>query len=412
MNGMGLLLLRNAALVDANAPERRPGIEVLIEGDTIREVSDRPIASANAQAIDLGGRTLMPGLIDAHVHVIAVTTDLAGLARIPPYLVAAQAKGVLEGMLARGFTTVRDAGGAEWGLAEAVRQGHFKGPRLFVAGLALAQTGGQGDFRAREESYLGCPCCRATRSLCRVVDGVDDVRKAVREELRKGADQIKVMAAGGMVSRVPIHRPHFAMDELRAMVEEATAADTYVMAHAYESLAIRRCVEAGVRSIEHGNLIDDDTARLMAERGTFMVPTMTVYEGYHRHGRELGFSQKVMDQFLELQKLAVTGLDKVRRAGVKIGHGSDLEGILHQYQAREFALKAQVLSPWEVIVAATATNAEMMGQKGRLGIVAPDALADLIVVDGDPLADLGLLEGQGERISLIVQGGAIYKNTL
>lgn len=412
METTGLLLLRNAAIVDAAAPERRLGMHVLIEGDTIREVSDRPIAAPNVPAIDLAGRSLLPGFIDAHVHVIAVTTDLAGLARIPPYLVAAQAKDVLEGMLARGFTSVRDAGGAEWGLAEAVRLGHFKGPRLFVAGMALAQTGGQGDFRQREEMYLGCPCCRATRSLCRIVDGVDEVRKAVREELRKGADQIKVMAAGGMVSRVPIHRPHFSMDELQAMVDEATRADSYVMAHAYESVAIRRCVEAGVRSIEHGNLIDDATARLMKERGTWMVPTMTVYEGYHRHGRELGFSQKVMDQFLELQKLAVTGLDRVRSAGVKIGHGSDLEGILHQYQSREFALKAQVMTPWEVIVSATATNAELMGQKGRLGIVAPGALADLVVVDGDPLADLGLLSGQGERLSLIMKGGEIMKNLI
>src|SRR5690606_22081395 len=163
------LVLRNVAIVDAAAPERRPGMDVRIEGDTIREVSDRPIAAGDATVLDLAGRTLLPGFIDAHVHVIAVTTDLAGLARMPPYLVAAQAKDVLEGMLARGFPTGRDAGGAEWGLAEAVRLGHFRGPRLFVSGMALAQTGGQGDFRAREEMVLGCPCCRATRSLCRIV---------------------------------------------------------------------------------------------------------------------------------------------------------------------------------------------------------------------------------------------------
>ncbi|MEX0807186.1 MAG: amidohydrolase family protein [Dongiaceae bacterium] len=412
MDAKGLLLLRNAALVDANARERRTGIEVLIDDDTIREVSDRPIRSAGASTIDLGGRTLMPGLIDAHVHVIGVTTDLAALARIPPYLVAAQAKGILEGMLARGFTTARDAGGAEWSIAEAVRRGHFRGPRLYVAGLALAQTGGQGDVRTRVEEDLGCPCCNAMRSLCRVVDGVDEVRKAVRDELRKGADHIKVMASGGMVSRVPIHQAHYAVAELETMVEEATAAGTYVMAHAYESYAIGRCVNAGVRSIEHGNLIDHATAKLMAERGTYMVPTMTVYEGYYRHGADLGFAPNVTARFAELGKLAVTGLDRVHSAGVKIGHGSDLEGILHPYQAREFALKAQVMSPWEVIVAATATNAEMMGLKGKIGIVAPGALADLIVVDGDPLANLDLLAGQGEHLSLIMQAGTIYKNTL
>jgi imidazolonepropionase-like amidohydrolase len=409
---MNQIVFRNAALLDSAESIRREGMSVRVEGDQIVEVGERIRAGADAQVINLAGRTLMPGLIDAHVHAIGVTTDLHGLALMPPYLVAAQAKTVLQGMLDRGFTTIRDAGGADWGLAEAVRLGHYVGPRMFVSGLALSQTGGQGDFRAREEIYLGCPCCRATRSLSRIVDGVDEVRKAVREELRKGATQIKVMAAGGMVSRVPIHRPHFSMDELRAMVEEAAAADTYVMAHAYESLAIGRCIEAGVRSIEHGNLINRETAALMAARGTFLVPTMSVYEGYHRHGKELGFTDPVIGQFAELMKSAVTGLDIARSAGVRIGHGSDLEGILHQYQSREFLLKSQVMTPHEIIVAATATNAEMMGMKGRLGTIAVGALADLIVVEGDPLEDLGLLGDQGAHMPLIMTGGKFHKNAL
>ncbi len=409
---MARLILRNAALLDASAPERREGMCVVIEGEHIREIAERVNPGPGDRQIDLGGRTLMPGLIDAHVHAIGVTTDLHALALMPPYLVAAKAMGLLRGMLDRGFTTVRDAGGADWGLAEAVRLGHFAGPRLFVSGLALAQTGGQGDFRAREETYLGCPCCRATRSISRVVDGVDEMTKAVREELRKGADQIKIMAAGGMVSRIPIHRPHFSMAELRAAVEEAAAADTYVMAHAYESRAVQRCVEAGVKSIEHGNLIDRPTAELMAKGGVYLVPTMSVYEGYHRHGRELGFSQKVIDQFAELMKSAVSGLDTARSAGVRIAHGSDLEGILHQYQSREFLLKAQVMTPHETIVAATATSAELIGRKGALGIIAENALADLIVVDGDPLKNLELLGDQGAHMPLIMQGGRIHKDRL
>jgi imidazolonepropionase-like amidohydrolase len=406
------IILHNVALLDAAAPERREGMSVLIEGERVLGIEERIRATGSDREIDLGGRTLMPGLIDAHVHAIGVTTDLHALALMPPYLVAARAMGLLKGMLDRGFTSIRDAGGADWGLAEAVRLGHFAGPRMFVAGLALSQTGGQGDFRAREEMYLGCPCCRATRSLSRVVDGVDEVRKAVREELRKGADQIKIMAAGGMVSRVPIHRPHFSMGELSAAVEEAHAADTYVMAHAYESHAVRRCVEAGVRSIEHGNLIDRPTADLMAAKSVYVVPTMSVYEGYHKHGKELGFSPGVIDQFAELMKSAVSGLDTARSAGVRIGHGSDLEGILHPYQSREFLLKAQVMTPHEVIVAATATNAEMMGRKGELGIIAVGALADLIAVDGDPLKNLNLLGEQGAYISFIMKGGKIHKDRL
>ena len=406
------ILFRNAALVDATAPEIRPGHDVLTEGDMVREVSSSPIKGNAAEVIDLKGRTLMPGLIDAHVHAIAVTTDLHALALMPPSLVTAKAKGILEGMLMRGFTTVRDAGGADWGLAEAVRTGHFKGPRLFISGLALAQTGGQGDFRGPEEPYLGCPVCRATRSIARVVDGVDDVRKAVREELRKGADQIKVMAAGGMVSQVPIDRAHYSMDELGVMVEEAQAASTYVMAHAYETTAVRRCIEAGIRSIEHGNLIDAGTAQLMAAKGTFVEPTMTVYEGYHKHGKELGFAPWVIAKFKELLEASVTGVETAKRAGVKIGHGSDLEGLLHDYQSRELLLKSEVMTPHEVITSATSTNAELLRMEDKLGVIKENALADLLVVDGDPLKDLNLLQHQGRYLPLIMRGGEVYKNQL
>jgi imidazolonepropionase-like amidohydrolase len=171
-------------------------------------------------------------------------------------------------------------------------------------------------------------------------------------------------------------------------------------------------VEAGVKSIEHGNLIDRPTADLMAAKGVYVVPTMSVYEGYHKHGRELGFSQKVIDQFAELMKSAVTGLDNARSAGVRIAHGSDLEGILHQYQSREFLLKAEVMTPHETIVSATATSAELIGRKGELGIIAENALADLIVVDGDPLKNLKLLGDQGAHMPLIMQGGRIHKDRL
>jgi len=407
-----LVLFRDAALVDATAPVRREGFHVLVEGAVIREVSDRPIKARGARAVDVRGRTLMPGLIDAHVHVIAVTTDLPALARMEPYLLAAQAKGILEGMLARGFTAARDAGGAEWGLAEAVRRGHFQGPRLFVSGLALAQTGGQGDFRARAEHHIGCPVCHNLRSISRVADGVDEVRKAARDELRKGADQVKVMASGGMVSRVPIDRPHFSLAELRAAVEEAEAAKTYVMAHAYESEAVRRCIACGVRSIEHGNLIDRETAELMARQGTYLVPTMTVYEGYHKHGRELGYPRAAVARFKELGREATKALEIAKTAGVRIGHGSDLEGVLHQYQSRELFLKAEVLSAHEVITSATRTNAELMNMAGKLGIIAPGAIADILVVDGNPLRSLAALAGEGRHLSVIMKDGVFHKNTL
>jgi imidazolonepropionase-like amidohydrolase len=343
---------------------------------------------------------------------MAVTVNLAQLARIPPTLVAAQARPILEGMLARGFTAARDAGGAEWGLAEAVRLGFFKGPRLFISGLALAQTGGQGDFRQKEEIVIGCPCCNSLRSISRVVDGVDAIRAAAREELRKGATQIKIMAGGGIASGVPVHRAHFSREELTAVVDEAERAGTYVMAHAYSPLSIRRCVEAGVRTIEHGNLIDAEAAALMAERGAYVVPTLAVYEGYRKHGDEYGLSDKVKKGLEDLLEAGLRSFEIYRTAGVKIGLGSDLEGNLHSYHLRELALRAQVASPAEVIASATVVNAEILQMQGRLGVVAPGAFADLLVVDGDPLRDLGLLQEEGRHLSAIMQNGVFYKNRL
>lgn len=409
---MALIVFRNASVLDAASGQIRPGCDVVIEGERIREVSERPVSLADAHTIDVGGRVLMPGLIDAHVHVMAVTTNLAQLARIPPSLVAARSMPVLEDMLARGFTTVRDAGGADWGLAEAVKLGLFRGPRLFISGLALAQTGGQGDFRAREEDVIGCPCCHALRSISRVVDGVDAVRRAAREELRKGANQIKAMAGGGIAGGVPINRSHFSAEELRAIVEEARACDTYVMAHAYAPETIRRAIEAGVRTIEHGNLIDRETASLMAAHGAFMVPTLSVYEGYYKHAMEIGVAPQAIPKIPPLLKAGLAAIDICRSAGVKIGHGSDLEGILHQYHLREFALRAEVLTPREVIASATVVNAEILQMPGELGVIAPGAYADLLVLDGNPLEDLDVLQGEGRRMLAIMKGGAFFKNQL
>ena len=403
-------LLRHGNLLDVRAGTYREAIDVLVEGNIIREISDRPIKAVDAHAFDVSGRFIMPGLIDAHVHVIGVTFDVNGLARMPPYLVAAQAKGVLEAMLMRGFTTVRDAGGANWGLAEAVRQGHFVGPRLFVSGLALAQTGGQGDFRVRGQRELGCPVCRGEHTLTRVVDGAEDVRKAVREELREGADQIKVMASGGMASGIPTDRPQFAMDELRAMVEEAERCGTYVMAHAYESEAIARCLDAGIRSIEHGSSLDQATATMMVDRGAFLVPTLSVYSAFQEHGPSIGYPASTVATFSQLFKDSLESLSRAHALGIKIGHGSDLEGEMHHFQSREFLLKAEILSAREVIASATITNAELLNMTGRLGVVAEGGLADILVVDGNPLEQIGVLADPDRHLRLIMKDGIIYKS--
>jgi imidazolonepropionase-like amidohydrolase len=410
---MNQILFKNCAIVDGTHPERREGYDVLVVDERIQEVSDRPIKAENAQVIEVGGRTLMPGLTDAHVHVTAVDANLAKMEDLPPSLLTAKAKPLLEAMLMRGFTTVRDAGGAEWGLAEAVEQGLFVGPRLLFSGHALSQTGGHGDGRHKNDNSDPCACSGGGTTLGRIADGVDQVRKAARDELRKGATQIKIMASGGVASPTDhIANTQYSLEEIRAIVEEAEASRTYVMAHAYTARAIKRAVECGVRSIEHGNLIDREAAELVRDKGAFVVPTMVTYEMLYRVGRQVGFPASNLLKLEEVRTAAVNALEICKQAGVKIGHGSDLLGAMHEYQSLEFSLKAQVLSPHEVITAATLTNAELFNMPGEIGVVAPGAYADLLVVDGDPLKDLNLLQEQGRHLALIMKGGQVYKNTL
>lgn len=410
---MSQTIFENCALFSTEQPELLEGHHVLVEDARIKEVSDRPITSSTARVINLAGRTLMPGLTDAHVHVMAVTADLSKIGQMSASLITAHARPIMEGMLLRGFTTVRDAGGADWGLAEAVRSGLFKGPRLLFSGHAISQTGGHGDMRHKNDDSETCACAYATSALSKVADGVTEVRKATRDELRKGATQIKIMASGGVASPTDhIANTQYSLEEMRAAVEEAEASRTYVMAHAYGARAIRRAIECGVRSIEHGNLVDLETAQLMAERGAFMVPTLATYEMLYRMGGDLGFPRSSLEKLSEVRDYGLRAIEYCRKAGTKIGHGSDLLGEMHAYQSIEFSLKGEVLSPHEVIKAATATNAELFNMAGEIGVIAPGALADLLVIDGNPLKDLNLLQEQGRHMPVIMKEGQFIKNTL
>src|SRR5499427_3683522 len=260
---MSRIVLTHCTLWDGTSPEVREDMHVLVEGERIREISERSITAPQAQVIDCQGKTLMPGLIDAHVHLIATSLNLGQLAQEPVSLTMARARHIAEGMLQRGFTTVRDAGGADWGLAAAIEYGLIDGPRVFYAGRALSQTGGHGDFRSRTLEADQCACCMAGTQFSVIADGVPEVQKAARQELRRGATQIKIMASGGVASPTdPVWNLQYSEDEIRAVVWEARSWRTYVMAHAYTPEAIARCVRLGVRSIEHGNLIDQETAAL------------------------------------------------------------------------------------------------------------------------------------------------------
>jgi imidazolonepropionase-like amidohydrolase len=410
---MGQILFENAALLDLERGERRPAHSVLVEGERIVEVSEGSLRARAARRIDVAGRTLMPGLIDAHVHAVITTMDLGAMERRPASLVAQEARLVLEAMLRRGFTTVRDAGGADWGLAQAVERGLIAGPRLFFSGRVLSQTGGHGDFSPREDAPRLCGCEIRTSGFAHVADGVPAVRKAAREELRRGATQVKIMASGGVASPSdPIWNLQYSDEEMRAIVEEARGWRTYAMAHAYTPEAIARAVDAGVRSIEHGNLVDAATAQRMAERGAFLVPTLVTYFAIEEFGRKLGFPEVSMRKLHDVLDAGLASLEIARAAGVEIGFGTDLLGETHAQQSREFGIRAGALAPAEILRSATQVNARILNREGELGVVAPGALADLLVVDGDPLADLALLERPEQSLAAILKGGAFALNRL
>ncbi|MGH8278911.1 MAG: amidohydrolase family protein [Gammaproteobacteria bacterium] len=406
-------LFKAGRLLDPRQGVLRENVDVLVEGDKIREVSDRPLSANGATVINLHGKVIMPGLIDCHVHVFLSEVALRRLETVPLTLMTAQAAVAMRRTLLRGFTTVRDTGGADAGIREAVARGLLPGPRLFIAGQVISQTGGHGDWRAHTETEIGCVCCSALAYCARIADGVPDMIKAVRDELRKGADHIKLTVSGGVASQNdPLESVQFRMDEIEAACEEANRWGKYVAAHAYSTEAIQRAVRAGVRSIEHGNLMDEATAQLMAEKGAFLVPTLVTYDSMRRRAREFGMSAYSLEKNTKVLAGGLHSLELCRRAGVEIGFGTDLLGQLEDDESREFLIRAEVEHPVDILRSATLVNARILCQEGRLGELVPGALADLLVVDGDPLADLNLLQDQGVHLPLIMQAGVPVKNNL
>ena len=413
---MSITIFENCAVFDGIADELRPGLGVVVENNEIKEVSERKIRLSDARRIDVGGRTLMPGLIDAHVHIYSAFINYAHIADMPHTLMAIHATQRLREILDRGFTTVRDVAGGDFGAKRAVEQGLVPGPRLFIAGRAMSMTGGHGDQRKLTDSAIPCACGgghNALEIMTAIVDGVPEMRRAVRNELRKGADHIKLLVSGGVGSPYdPLHGRQFSEEEVRAAVDEAAAWDKYVCAHSYTSRSTRFAVECGVRTIEHGNLIDEETARLMAEKNAFMVPTLVAYSETAKRGKALGLSDVVMEKLQLVNDGGIRMLEICRNAGVEMGFGTDLMGELNEAQSEEFLIRSQVLPNVEILKSATSVNARILMQESRLGVVAPGALADLLVVDGNPLEDLGLLQGQGRHLRAIMRNGAFHKNEL
>jgi imidazolonepropionase-like amidohydrolase len=403
-------LFRNARILDVAAGSVLSEHDVLVIDGRIKEISGTPIKTADARLIDVGGRVLMPGLCDAHVHTVSATSSFLELQGWSSFYTASRMIGVLEGMLLRGFTTVRDAGGADWGVAAAVEEGYIVGPRILYCGKALSQTGGHGDMRGPGENFDQCLCCPGLGRIC---DGVTEVRRAVRDEVRKGATHIKLMVSGGIASPTDrITSTQFSLEEIRAAVEEAEAANIYCMGHAYTARAIARALECGVRSIEHGNLLSEETAELFIQKDAFLVPTLVVLFTMAKEGERHGLPPHVIAKVPEVLEHGTRALELCHRRGVKIVFGSDLLGTMHDRQSEEFLIRAEIQKPIDVIRSATTIAADLFQMSGEIGMIAEGARADLLVVDGDPTEDLHFLQNQGEFLKLIMKDGKIFKNEL
>ena len=405
--GQGISTITNARVLDVDTATISEPTTVTINGEQITEVGGNGPPSGS-DSFDAEGRIVSPGLIDAHVHVLAATANLGDLGDQSPYYLGAQAARLMGDMLGRGFTTVRDAGGADFGIAAAVRENLFPAPRLFFGGKALSQTGGHADMRGPGthvmDKHLCCP------NIGIVCDGADAVRKAARENLRTGADHVKIMLSGGVASPTDrVDSTQFSDDEIRAAVEEAAAANRYVLGHAYTAKSVNRGLELGVRSIEHGNLIDRRSVDLLLENDAFLVPTLVTYERLKQDGAAFGLpeaSQNKVDDVL------YAGLDALKLATdhqVKIAYGSDLLGGMQPHQSQEFAIRAQVQTSQQVLRSATTTAAELLRQNDNLGVVAPGAYADLLVLDANPLDDVSVLGDADNAIHSVIKGGRLLE---
>lgn len=407
MSATQRLHITNATVLDIDQATATQDQSILVEDGRISWVGASALAPTEGfggEVLDVQGKFVMPGLIDGHVHVTAATADLGAMAGLSPAYVAAHTARNMEAMLARGFTTVRDVAGADYGVALAVEEGLFTGPRVIFGGKALSQSGGHGDMRGIGVSVSDPhQCCPSIGVVC---DGVDAVRKAAREQLRTGAYHIKIMLSGGVASPTDrVDSTQFSEDEIRAVVEEAEGANRYVCGHAYTARAVNRGLRLGVRCIEHGNLIDDESVRLFVEKDAYLVPTLVTYERLKADGAEAGLPKESQDKVDTVLHAGLEALDRANKGGVKIVFGSDLLGAMQVHQSREFSIRAQVQNSQEVLKSATTTAAELIGMQGQLGIVAEGAYADLLVLRQNPLEDVTVLSDPESSIHTIIQHG-------
>lgn len=403
---MSSLLITHAHLLEPETGELTDASWLQVADGRIADSgTGRPPAVPDGTAvIDAAGATVLPGLIDAHVHILLTTMDPHEALSWTPGYATVRALAEAERMLRRGFTTVRDVGGADYGMARAIEEGLAVGPRLIFGGKALSQTGGHGDLRPAGDETL--PCCQATPNFARIADGVDAVRHAARDEFRKGAHHLKMLLSGGVASPLDeVSAVQYSDDEMRAAVQEADNHNRYLTVHAYHGRGVNRALQAGARCVEHGNLIGDDTIALLVEKDAFLVPTLVTYEQMYRFGKQAGLPEASRRKVADVRDGGLVALEKAHRAGVNIVYGSDLLGPLHSAQLEEFTLRAQVQPPVAIIRAATVTAARLLGMTGQIGTLRPGAHADLLIVDGNPLDDVAILTDPNRRLRYVVRAG-------
>ena len=405
-------VFEHATVIDCTGRDPQRDARVVVEDGRIRRIgaNSGPPGPKDARVIDCQGRTLMPGLLDAHVHLALIDLDAATEAALPPAVLALRIKEVIEATLDAGFTTVRDAGGLDWGFKEAVRLGLIRGPRIFISGAFISQTGGHGDHRART-SRATFPAVPGLTSETILADGADSVRRAAREVLRRGADQVKVMASGGAASPTDeLDHVQFSVPELAAAVDVAQAVGTYVLAHAYGPGAIQNCLKAGVRSIEHGNFLDEATAdQMLAAGDVFLVPTVITYELLAAREAGDGWTPDMVRKIRQGLTGAYDSLGLAYEKGLRIGSGSDVLADMQGEKGKEIACQARVMGAMNAIIAATRTNAALMRIDKEVGTIEEGKRADLIVLDDDPLGDPSIF-AQPKHVRMVMRGGDVVKN--
>jgi imidazolonepropionase-like amidohydrolase len=408
---MADLLIHDVTVLDCTGADPRSGMDVLVRDGRIQWIRAAGASPRvdGAEVIDGVGCTLMPGLTDAHVHFAIVGRD-GTHGRLPWIEHVHVVSRLISDALDEGFTTVRDAGGLEPTWAAMVARGVIRGPRILPSGSFISQTGGHGDARQAHEAIHGGPSIPGLVAMNEVVDGVDQVRRAAREQLRRGATQIKLFASGGLASPTdPLDSLQFSVEEIAAAVDVATGWGTYVLTHSHTSRAIERSIDAGVRSIEHGTFLQPATAERMHATQTYMVPTLQVIDELASAADQSALTpekQALVDDVYDAMRASVRLAGEV---GVAVGSGSDVIGPDQGNRGREIVLKAGLIGAHAAIISATRTNAALFDMGDRIGTVEEGKEADLILVAGQPVDDVTLL-GRPDRIPLVIKGGVVMKD--